>query len=57
MRAGLVEKEEEYVYSSCGDFYGMALELSNGLTLQMLSSNLQLRMLRILKHINVKEKR
>jgi putative transposase len=22
VRAGLVEKEEEYVYSSCGDFYG-----------------------------------
>jgi putative transposase len=22
VRAGLVEKEEEYIYSSCGDFYG-----------------------------------
>jgi len=22
MRAGIVEKEEEYLYSSCGDFYG-----------------------------------
>jgi putative transposase len=31
VRAGLVEKEEEYVYSSCGDFYGTrkgALELA-----------------------------
>jgi len=23
VRAGLVEKEEEYLYSSCGDFYGV----------------------------------
>ncbi|MBB2146325.1 transposase [Pedobacter sp. LMG 31464] len=23
VRAGLVEKEEEYVYSSCGDYYGI----------------------------------
>lgn len=22
VRAGIVEKEEEYVYSSCGDYYG-----------------------------------
>jgi putative transposase len=31
VRAGLVEKEEEYLYSSCGDFYGTrkgALELA-----------------------------
>jgi REP element-mobilizing transposase RayT len=31
VRAGLVEKEEEYVYSSCGDLYGTrkgALELT-----------------------------
>ena len=31
VRAGLVEKEEEYLYSSCGDLYGMRkglLELS-----------------------------
>jgi putative transposase len=23
VRAGLVEKEEEYLYSSCGDYYGV----------------------------------
>ncbi len=23
VRAGIVEKEEEYIYSSCGDFYGI----------------------------------
>jgi len=33
VRAGLVEKEEEYLYSSCGDYYGTrkgAIELVYG---------------------------